>query len=100
MKDKIKKLERSIKNSHRVIERAQKRCANTGKNKSLLHMTCYLAGICHRGPITRDGHRYVNPHTSGDKIYLEEIGTYKYIEFKNDQFKDINNTFIVIEEYN
>jgi hypothetical protein len=100
MKDKIKKLERSIKNSHRVIERAQKRCANAGKNKSLLHMTCYLAGLCHRSPITKDGQRYVNPHTSGEKIYLEEIGTYKYIEYKNNEFRDINNVLINIEGYN
>jgi len=98
--DKLKALEKSIKNSHRVIESAQKKCARTGKDKSLLHQACQLGFICNRAPITRDGKQYVNPMTSNEKLFLEEIGTYKCVEFKNNEFIDIDNKPVYIKGYN
>jgi hypothetical protein len=96
---KAKALEKSIKNSHRVIERAQKKSSNNGKDKSLLHAACKLGFIVNHAPITRDGNRYVNPMTSGEKLYLEEMGTYKYVEFKNNEFHDCNNQLVYIPSY-
>jgi len=84
--DKAKVLERSLKRMHKVIERAQKKVSRTGKDKSLLKVACELGFICNAAPITRDGNRYVNPMTSGDKLFLEEMGTYKYVEFKQNEF--------------
>ena len=84
--DKAKVLERSLKRMHKVVERAQKKVSRTGKDKSLLKAACELGFICNAAPITRDGNRYVNPMTSGDKLFLEEIGTYKYVEFKQNEF--------------
>jgi len=84
--DKAKDLERSLKRMHRVIERAQKKVSRTGKDKSLLKAACELGFIVNANPITRDGKRYVNPMTSGDKLFLEEMGTFKYVEFKQNEF--------------
>ena len=83
---KTKALEKSIRNSHKVIERAQKKVSRTGKDKSLLKAACELGFICNAAPITRDGNRYVNPMTSGDKLFLEEMSTFKYVEFKQNEF--------------
>jgi hypothetical protein len=85
-KSKTVALEKSIRNSHKVIERAQKKVSRTGKDKSLLKAACELGFICNSAPITRDGNRYVNPMTSGDKLFLEEMGTFKYVEFKQNEF--------------
>lgn len=41
-----------------------------------------------RGIYDRAGKRYINPHTSGDDVYLEEFGTYKYIKYENGKFVD------------
>ena len=95
----VEDLERSFKKAHRIIERAQKRASRSGKDKSLLKMVCHLGGICHKGPVTRDGKRYVNPHVSGETIYFEEVGTYKYVEFKNGEFMDMDNKPIVLLSY-
>jgi hypothetical protein len=97
--DKIKALERSIKISHRVIESAQKKCARAGKDKSLLHQACALGYIVNAHPIIRDGKRYVNPMTFGDKLFLEEIGTYRSVEFKNNEFVDKDGKLVYINGY-
>lgn len=99
LSEKTKDLERSIKNSHKVIERARKRSSNNGKDKSLLHAACKLGHIVNHAPITKNGMSYVNPMTSGDTLYLEEIGTYKYVEFKNNEFYDCNNNLVCISCY-
>lgn len=96
---KTKALEKSIKNSHKVIERAQKKSSNNGKDKSLLHAACALGYIVNNAPITRDGNRYVNPMTFGVKLFLEEMGTYKCIEFKNNEFCDCNDKLVCISSY-
>jgi len=98
-KDKTKALEKSIRNSHRIIERAQKKVSRTGKDKSLLKAACELGFICNHAPITKDGNRYVNPMTSGDKLFLEEMGTYKCVEFKQDEFLDCHNKPVHLKWY-
>jgi len=85
---KAKDLEKSFKKAHKIIERAQKKVSRTGKDKSLLRAACELGYICNKAPITKGGKRYVNPMTMGDKLFLEEIGTYKCIEFKQNKFLD------------
>jgi len=85
---KTKDLEKSFKKAHKIIERAQKKVSRTGKDKSLLRAACELGYICNKAPITKGGKRYVNPMTMGDKLFLEEIGTYKCIEFKQNEFLD------------
>lgn len=94
-----RKLEQSFKKSHKIIERAQKRVSRTGKDKSLLHCAVRLGYIVNDHPIMKDGKRYVNPMTSGDRLFLEEIGTYKSVEFFNNQFTDRNNKLVYIEGY-
>ena len=96
---KTKALEKSIRNSHKIIEKAQKRCSRSGKDKSLLHQACRLGHIVNANPITKDGHRYVNPMTNGDRLFLEEMGTYKSIEYFNNQFRDVNNNLVYIDGY-
>jgi len=96
---KAKDLEKSFKKAHKVIERAQKKVSRTGKDKSLLKAACELGFICNAHPITKNGMRYVNPMTSGDKLYLEEMGTYQYVEFKNDEFFDCHNKPVRLKWY-
>jgi hypothetical protein len=96
---KAKDLERSLKLMHRVIERAQKKVSRTGKDKSLLKAACELGTIVHKAPITRDGKRYVTPMTSGDKLFLEEIGTFKYVEFKQNEFYDSTGKLVYLHWY-
>ena len=93
---KTRELERSFKKAHKIIERAQKKVSRTGKDKSLLKLACYLGGLCHQGPLRKDGKKYVNPMTSGDSIYLEEIGTYKYIKFESGKFYNKDNNVVVV----
>jgi hypothetical protein len=97
--DKAKVLERSLKKMHRVIENAQKKVSRTGKDKSLLKAACELGFICNANPITKDGKRYVNPMTSGDLLFLEEMGTYKYVEFKNNEFFNCKNQPVHLKWY-
>lgn len=47
----------------------------------------------------KDNMRYVNPMTSGDRLFLEEIGTYKYVEYFNNQFTDKNGKLVYIDGY-
>lgn len=95
-----KKLQQSFKKAHKIIERAQKRQSRTGKEKSLLRMVCYLGGICHRGHITNEeGKQFTNPHTSGDKIVLEQINPTKYVFFSNNQYRDVNGDSIYLPYY-
>jgi hypothetical protein len=96
---KAKDLERSLKKMHRVIDRAQKKVSRTGKDKSLLKAACELGHVVHKAPITRDGKRYVTPMTSGDKLYLEEMGTYKYVEFKQNEFLDCTGKPVYLQWY-
>ena len=96
---KAKDLEKSLKRMHRVIESAQKKVSRTGKDKSLLKAACELGFIVNANPITRDGKRYVNPMTFGDKLYLEEIGTYKCVEFKQNEFQDCTGKLVCILSY-
>lgn len=96
---KAKDLEKSIKRSHRVIERAQKRVQKVKEDKSLLKAACELGRICNTAPITRAGNRYVNPMTSGDKLFLEEMGTYKYVEFKQNEFFNCKNEPVYLKWY-
>jgi len=96
---KAKDLEKSFKKAHKVIDRAQKKVSRTGKDKSLLKAACELGFICNAHPITKNGMRYVNPMTSGDKLYLEEMGTYQYVEFKNDEFFDCHNKPVRLKWY-
>jgi hypothetical protein len=93
------RLKKSLKNAHKIIERAQKKCSRSGKDKSLLHQAVRLGHIVNDHPIMRDGKRYVNPMTSGDRLYLEEMGTYKCVEFINNEFVDKNNKPVVIFGY-
>jgi hypothetical protein len=96
---KAKDLEKSFKKMHRVIERAQKKVSRTGKDKSLLKAACELGHIVHKAPITKDGKRYVTPMTFGDKLFLEEIGTYKCVEFKQGEFLDCTNKPVHLKWY-
>ena len=97
--DKAKVLERSLKRMHKVIERAQKKVSRTGKDKSLLKAACELGFICNAAPITRDENRYVNPMTSGEKLFLEEMGTFKYVEFKQNEFYNCKNELVYLKWY-
>jgi len=97
--DKAKDLERSLKRMHRVIESAQKKVSRTGKDKSLLKAACELGFIVNANPITKDGKRYVNPMTSGDKLFLEEMGTFKYVEFKQNEFLDCHGKPVYLNWY-
>ena len=96
---KAKDLKRSFRKAHKIIDRAQKRVSRTGKDKSLLKAACELGYICNKSPINKDGKRYVNPMTSGDKLFLEEMGTYKCVEFKQNEFIDCNNNPVYLEWY-
>jgi len=96
---KTKDLEKSFKKAHKIIERAQKKVSRTGKDKSLLRAACELGYICNKAPITKDGKRYVNPMTMGDKLYLEEIGTYKSVEFKQKEFLDCTGKQVYLQWY-
>lgn len=98
-KEQVRALKKSFKKAHKVIERAQKKCSRSGKDKSLLHQACKLGFIVNDHPIMRDGMKYVNPMTSGEKLYLEEIGTYKTVEFKNNEFVDKNGNLVYIKDY-
>jgi hypothetical protein len=97
--DKAKDLERSLKRMHRVIERAQKKVSRTGKDKSLLKAACELGFIVNAAPITRDGKRYVNPMTSGDKLFLEEVDNFKYVEFKQNEFLNCKGELVHLKWY-
>jgi hypothetical protein len=94
-----KDLEKSLKKMHRVIESAQKKVSRTGKDKSLLKAACELGHIVHEAPITKDGKRYVTPMTMGDKLFLEEIGTYKCVEFKQGEFLNCNGKPVYLKWY-
>jgi hypothetical protein len=96
---KAKDLEKSFKKMHRVIERAQKKVSRTGKDKSLLKAACELGHIVHKAPITKDGKRYVTPMTFGDKLFLEEIGTYKCVEFKQGEFLNCKGELVHLNWY-
>jgi hypothetical protein len=97
--NKAKDLEKSFRKAHRVIDRAQKKVSRTGKDKTLLKAACELGHICNTAPITKDGMRYVNPMTSGDKLFLEEIGTYKCVEFKQNEFLDCTGKPVYLNWY-
>lgn len=47
----------------------------------------------------KDGKKYVNPMTMGDRLFLEEIGTYKSVEFVNNEFLDKNGKKVYIDGY-
>lgn len=96
---KAKELEKSFRKAHKFIERAQKKASRAGKDKSLLRAACELGFICNNAPITRHGNRYVNPMTSGDKLYLEEIGTFKYVEFIQGEFSDCTGKLVHLQWY-
>jgi hypothetical protein len=96
---KAKDLEKSLKKMHRVIESAQKKVSRTGKDKSLLKAACELGFICNKAPIIKNNNRYVNPMTSGDKLFLEEIGTYKCVEFKQGEFLDCTGRPVYLKWY-
>ena len=96
---KAKDLEKSFKKAHKIIERAQKKVSRTGKDKSLLKAACELGFICNASPIVKDGKKYVNPMTMGDKLYLEEIGTYKCIEFKQNEFHNCKGERVHLKWY-
>jgi hypothetical protein len=95
----IKKLQKSFKKSHNIVERAQKKVSRTGKDKSLLHCAVRLGYLVNDHPIMKDGNRYVNPMTSGDRLFLEEMGTYKCVEFFNNEFVDKNGNKVYIDGY-
>jgi len=97
---KAKDLQKSFRKAHRQVERAQqlgKR--NCGKDKSLLRAACQLGYIVNAAPIHKDGKRYVNPMTFGDRLFLEEMGTYKCVEFKNFEFVDKDGKPVCIDFY-
>jgi hypothetical protein len=94
-----KDLEKSLKKMHRVIESAQKKVSRTGKDKSLLKAACELGFIVNAAPITKDGKRYVNPMTMGERLFLEEIGTYKCVEFKQGEFLNCNGKPVYLKCY-
>jgi len=97
------KIEYSLSKSRKIVERAQQvGSRNCGKDKSLLRFACKLGYICNNAPITSIEHpdkRYVNPMTSGSRLFLEEMGTYKCVEFKNGSFKDKNNNPVILIGY-
>jgi hypothetical protein len=97
--DKAKDLERSLKRMHRVIESAQKKVSRTGKDKTLLKAACELGFIVNANPITKDVKRYVNPMTSGDKLFLEEMDTFKYVEFKQNEFLNCKGEPVYLNWY-
>jgi len=90
-------LKKRLRNQRKSTESAHKKVSRTGKDKSLLRLACKLGFICNASPIIRDGRRYVNPHTSGDKLYLEGINPIEYVEYKDYEFYDSNNKPIVLE---
>jgi hypothetical protein len=94
-----RKLEQSFKKAHKVIERAQKKVSRTGKDKSLLKCACQLGYIVNDHPIMKNGMKYVNPMTMGDRLFLEEVGTFKCVEFFNDEFVDKNGNKVYIDGY-
>jgi hypothetical protein len=94
-----RKLEQTFRKNNKVIERAQKKVSRTGKDKSLLHCAVRLGFIVNKHPIMKDGKKYVNPMTMGDRLFLEEIGTYKSVEFFNNEFTDKDNKLIYIDGY-
>jgi len=94
-----RKLEQTFRKNNKVIERAQKKVSRTGKDKSLLHCAVRLGFIVNKHPIMKDGNRYVNPMTMGDRLFLEEIGTYKSVEFFNNEFSDKNGNKVYIDGY-
>lgn len=94
-----RKLEQSFKKAHKVIERAQKKVSRTGKDKSLLKCACQLGFLVNDHPIMKNGMKYVNPMTSGDRLFLEEVGTYKSVEFFNNEFVDKNGNKVYIDGY-
>lgn len=96
---KARDLEKSLRKAHRVIDRAQKKVSRTGKDKTLLKAACELGYIVNAAPITKDGKRYVNPMTSGDKLYLEEMGTYKCVEFKQNEFLNCKGEPVYLHWY-
>lgn len=96
---KEKALKQSFKRAHKIIERAQKKSSRTGKDKSLLHCACRLGMLVNDHPIYKDGKQYVNPMTSGDRLFLEEVGTYKCVEFFNNAFTDKNGNKVYISGY-
>lgn len=96
---KTKELEKSFKKAHKIIERAQKKVSRTGKDKSLLHCACRLGHIVNDHPIMKDGKQYVNPMTFGNRLFLEEIGTYKSVEFFNNEYTDKNGNKVYIDGY-
>jgi hypothetical protein len=97
--EKAKELKRSFQKAHKIIVRAQKKVSRTGKDKSLLKAVCQLGFIVNKAPITLNGKKYVNPMTSGDKLFLEEVGTFKYVEFFNNIFLDVDNKSVYISFY-
>jgi hypothetical protein len=99
VKTKTKDLENSFRKMHKVIESSQKKVSRTGKDKSLLRAACELGFIVNKSPIIKNNMKYVNPMTSGDKLFLEEIGTYKCVEFKNNEFFDCKGNLVHISSY-
>jgi hypothetical protein len=55
------------------------------------HFTCGGRGI-----FDREGKKYVNPHTSGDDVYLEDPTNYKYVKYENGKFVDSDGYVIYI----
>jgi len=49
-----------------------------------------------RGIYDRDGKKYVNPHTFGDDVYLEDPTNYHYIKYENGKFVDSDGFVIYI----
>jgi hypothetical protein len=96
---KTKELERSFKKAHKIIERAQKKGSRSGKDKSLLRCACQLGYLVNDHPIMKDNKQYVNPMTFGDRLFLEEVGTYKSVEFFNNEFTDKNGNKVYIDGY-
>jgi hypothetical protein len=89
-------LKKRIRNQNKNTEPGIKKVSRTGKDKSLLRLACKLGFICNEHPIIKDGRRYVNPHTIGDKIYLEGINPIEYVEYKDYEFYDLNNKVVAI----
>jgi len=94
--DKVELLKKRIRNEGKINESAIKRPSSSGKDKSLLRMACQLGYICNRAPIERNGRRYVNPHTYGDRIFLEGINPIEYVEYKDNEFYDKDKRLISI----
>lgn len=92
--DELNLLKKRIRNEGKDTSSAIKKVGRTGKDKSLLRLACKLGFICNASPIIKDGRRYVNPHTSGDKLYLEGINPIEYVEYKDYEFYDSNNKVI------